>query len=181
MLLFFLEANQMEVAKLKLKIGEHEFEAEGPAESVQAQFEAFKELIATVPTVKGAEPECTDEKPSAKNTSFPTLQLEKITEVNDRIVSLTVSPNDTEEALLLILLGHRIFRESDSVTGSAIMSGLRQSGHPVTRIDRMLDQLSEKRDVITVGVHRARRYRLTNQGMRRAQDVAKSYIATLPE
>src|ERR1700678_1882282 len=34
--------------KLKIKIGEHEFEAEGPADGVQSQFAACKELIGSV-------------------------------------------------------------------------------------------------------------------------------------
>lgn len=36
----------MEITKLKMKIGEHEFEAEGPTEVVQTQFAAFREDVA---------------------------------------------------------------------------------------------------------------------------------------
>ena len=35
--------------RLKMKVGDHEFEAEGPAEIVQAQLALFKEMIAAVP------------------------------------------------------------------------------------------------------------------------------------
>ncbi len=35
--------------KLKIKVGEFEFDAEGPVEVVQAQFAAFKELISELP------------------------------------------------------------------------------------------------------------------------------------
>ena len=43
--------------KLKIKIGTHEFEAEGPAEAVKEQFEAFKELIQTLPAQPPSAPD----------------------------------------------------------------------------------------------------------------------------
>src|SRR5438477_7666462 len=36
----------METMRVKLKVGEHEFEAEGPIEAVQSQLATWKELIA---------------------------------------------------------------------------------------------------------------------------------------
>ena len=39
----------MENTRIKIKIGNHEFEAEGPSKIVQEQFEAFKQLIASTP------------------------------------------------------------------------------------------------------------------------------------
>ncbi len=35
--------------RLKIKIGQHEFEAEGPADVVREQFQVFKDLIASAP------------------------------------------------------------------------------------------------------------------------------------
>ena len=35
----------MDTAKVRMKIGDHEFEAEGASEIVQAQFMAFRELL----------------------------------------------------------------------------------------------------------------------------------------
>ena len=37
--------------KLKIKIGEHEFEAEGPVDIVQSQLAAFTELVSKLPVV----------------------------------------------------------------------------------------------------------------------------------
>src|SRR4051812_47420185 len=39
----------MDITKVRFKVGAHEFEAEGPAEVVQEQLKAFKELIAAAP------------------------------------------------------------------------------------------------------------------------------------
>ena len=62
-------------SRLKIKIGDHEFEAEGPAETVQAQFRVFKELIAK--ERKGLEPgEPLQPPPVPKNNSQ--LRLDSI-------------------------------------------------------------------------------------------------------
>jgi hypothetical protein len=45
--------------KIKIRVGDHEFEAEGPVGTVQAQFEAFKELISSVPRISVTPPFCT--------------------------------------------------------------------------------------------------------------------------
>jgi hypothetical protein len=42
-----------------------------------------------------------------------------------------------------------------------------------------LDKMTDACDVITVGTNRARRYRLTNQGFAKAQDLAMDLVATL--
>src|SRR5258708_14663815 len=39
----------MEAFKIRVKVGDHEFEAEGPQEAVERQFETFKELVSGVP------------------------------------------------------------------------------------------------------------------------------------
>ena len=79
------------------------------------------------------------------------LQLEKIMRGDGRVVSLTAQARDISDAVLLVLLGQRHFRASDSVTGYEIMNGLRQSGHAVPRADRVLANLRTSGDVIILG------------------------------
>lgn len=161
----------MDPTKLKIKIGEHEFEAEGSAELVQTQFAAFRDLvtnIATRPTVPVAPP-----MPTGNGNNKPTeLMLDKIMKADDRIVSLTVRGDSLDDEILLVLLGQKNLRNNDSVTGGEITDGLRQTGRTVTRIDYQLDKLTDAADVITIGTHRARRYRLSNKGFARAQEIA---------
>ena len=45
--------------RLKIKIGEHEFEADGPVDAVKSQFEAFKELITSLTAQKQTNPSAT--------------------------------------------------------------------------------------------------------------------------
>ncbi|HKT88117.1 MAG TPA: hypothetical protein VJQ59_06760 [Candidatus Sulfotelmatobacter sp.] len=173
----------MDNYKLKIRIGSHEFEAEGPVSVVQAQFEAFKELIASRQfdnaSITPIDPaQYTTE--TNINAVEPALTLDKITRIDERIVSLTARPETIEDAALVILLGQRTFRSNDSVTGSEVIDGLRQSGLAVSRVDWRLEKLASQGLIIKIGSNRASRYRLTNQGVNKAQAVARALISLVP-
>ena len=127
----------MDRYRLKIKVGTHEFEAEGPTNVVQMQFEAFKELIASLPSVNADTNQIDfahNVTEATDNAREPTLSLDKVTRIDERVVSLTARPETVEDALLVILLGQRTFRSNDSVTGSEVIDGLRQPGFTVSRV-----------------------------------------------
>jgi hypothetical protein len=173
----------METSRIKIKIGEHEFEAEGPAELVKEQFETFKDIISKVPSITAQE-----QNQKAVNTiiqqldtdGIPLLKFEKIMHVSGRIVSLTALPTTTQDAALLIILGNKELRDNPSVTGQEIGDGLAQSGRPVPRVDRIMEEAIQGAFVIKTGVKRATRYRLTNQGLVKARRLASELLATVP-
>jgi hypothetical protein len=173
----------MDATRIKIKLGEHEFEAEGPADMVQSQFAAFKELISNMPQQmpksNGTPTPKPQEEPEVK-TSSAHIPLEKILHVNGRVVSLTALPSSTEDAALLIMLGHKDMRNNVSVTGQEIGDGLAQSGRPVLRVDRLLDKAIEGALVLKSGIRRGTRYRLTNQGHAKALQIARDLVASLP-
>lgn len=170
----------MDIAKIRMKIGEFEFEAEGSEASVQAQLEAFKSLIGSI-----------DVKPAPSET-YPLPQpvlsigdalhvsLERIMRVQGRIVSLTAIPSTSEDAALLVMLGNKDMRNNESVTGGEVGDGLAQSGRPVGRVDRVMEKLIGEAYVLKSGFRRATRYRLSNMGHQKALAVARELIATLP-
>ena len=80
---------------------------------------------------------------------------------------------------LAILLGQQLLRNNTKVMGSEIMAGLRRSGVSISRADYVLRNLIVDACVTATGYHRRRRYRLTNRGIDRAQEVARSLAATL--
>lgn len=175
----------MDNYKLKIRLGDHEFEAEGPVDVVQAQFAEFRDLLNSLPAKK--EPDQVSlplqDDPMAEQVSkvpTPHLHLEKILKVEGRKVSLTAQCETVEEAVLLILLGQMEFRGSQEVTGAEIMDGLKQSGWVMERIDKTLDKLSREGNVHTMGINRGRRYRLTNLGKRTALGFADELLKTVP-
>jgi hypothetical protein len=169
----------MEPYRLKLKVGNHEFDAEGPVEAVQSQFEAWKELIAIAPRQKDDTPASGGQQEKIADGDSPTLPLDKIMRIEERIISLTAPPELAPEAALLILFGQRQFRSNESVTGNEMMSGLQQSGFRMARVDRILDNLASDGLVIRSGQHRGTRYRLSNTGLTRAQGIARDVLARI--
>ncbi|HXX21115.1 MAG TPA: hypothetical protein VEJ46_17065 [Candidatus Acidoferrum sp.] len=167
----------MDTQKLKIKIGEHEFEAEGPVEVVQAQFAAFKELIASATTVsrKAQEQKSEPAQPAANGSSQ--VLLERIVRVDGRIISLTARTGSIADAIILILYAQKILRNNETVTSTEVVDGLKTSGHMVTRVDSTMRKLEAEGLVIKIGQRRATQYRLTNQGVTRAQEIARGVIA----
>lgn len=166
----------MDTYKLKIRIGDAEFDAEGPVDVVQAQFAAFKELMQSAPAPKA--PELPETK---QNVVAGTPALERILKHDGRVVSLTAHVTNLAEAILLVLVGQKSLRGNDTITGGEIIDGLRQSGHTVPRIDYQLDKLAADGLVIKIGEGRASRYRLTNQGAAKGLELAKAVIKTIDQ
>jgi hypothetical protein len=174
----------METSKIKIKIGEHEFEAEGPSESVQRQFDAFKEIIGTLsakPLFTAPQNTNNGLQNQGHPSSFPHVHLEHIMHGVGRIVSLTALPASTEDAALLIMLGHKDMRNNHAVTGQEIGDGLAQSGRPVPRVDRIMEKAIENAYVLKSGVKRSTRYRLTNEGLKKALGIGQELVNSLPK
>jgi len=181
--------------RMRLKIGSHEFEADGPVDVVQEQAKRFMELIAALPAERVMPPLPAHREPNAAvdallppvppqstTLSFPKIDLElnKIMKVDERIVSLTVRPKNPDDAALLLLYGQKMLRENDSVTGAEVMGGITATGGlSIGRVDRLLENLARGGDVIVVGEHRSKRYRLTNAGLNKVRQVAGELVATV--
>jgi|SRR5882724_10326405 len=177
-----------ETYRLKIKIGQHEFEAEGAPDVAQKQFQAFQELIASIPEQRVLPPTQAIAEASkaialansTSNTEAGVPDFSKIMKVEDRIVSLTVRPESLDDAVMLILLGQKELRASELSTGGEIMQGLTATGgFPITRIDKTLAKLGRAGDVIVIGEHRSKKYRLTNAGLTRVRRTANALLATV--
>jgi DNA-binding PadR family transcriptional regulator len=99
--------------------------------------------------------------------------------VNERVVSLTVRAKTFDNAILLLCYGQKILRNNDEITGAEIVEGLKQSGQLEGRTDRILDRLGSDGNVIITGEHRGKKYRITNQGLRNARQLAADLLATI--
>jgi hypothetical protein len=180
----------MELFRLRIKIGEHEFEAEGEQESVERQFALWRDLVSaapsTPPTLPSPPPGNGGNPPPIPETS-PQLGdrqaiYDKIFRRDGPVVALSVIPNgDNQEAdtALLILLGQKVYNQEDQVTGGRLKAGLEHTGLTVARPDRMFGDYMG-RNVIRSGQHRAVRYRLTIPGMARAQELAEELSKMVP-
>jgi hypothetical protein len=172
--------------RLKIKVGLHEFEAEGSPEDVREQFQAFKEMIAVVPLPPTPNPQIPatqdqnrqDTVPAKTDVPVGELPLAKIMKAETRTVSLTVRPKSLVDGIMLILLGQKLLRQNDSVTGGEILDGLKTTGGlEFGRIDRVMENIGKDGDIIVTGENRGKRYRMTNAGVAKARQLASELIA----
>ncbi len=171
-----------DTSRIRVKIGAYEFEAEGPTDIVNEQFAAFKSIIGSVPNTTDTPPPAETSQDSNNivlNTNLGSKELDRIMQVDGRVVSLTAIPQSIEDAALLVMLGHRDLRDNVTVTGQEIGDGLAQSGRTVPRVDRLMETAIEQALVLKTGVRRSTRYRLTNQGLARAVAVARELIGSV--
>jgi hypothetical protein len=188
--------------RVRIKFAEHEFEAEGPAEAVERRAEAFQQMVSPPPpppplpavlvsaveenplVISEApittEPESTaaTEKPPEPEAGPPPLQLDRIMHSRGLVLSLSVG-SKLGDAILVILLGQRVFRNNEEVRGIEIMEGLRDSGFRVTRVDTLLSRLAGQGIIIVRGKHRRRRYRLSVAGIAQAEQIARTLMVDL--
>lgn len=167
----------MDKYRLKIKIGEHEFEAEGPVEEVRSQFQSFKDIIANTPRqIDTAEKSTNRGEVRVASPGDRNAQLDKICRVDGRVVSLTVKPESEATAAILVMLGQKNYRDNETVTASQIKDGLEQSGYRPGRVDRIMQPLVDEGSVIRIGQRKGTRYRFTNQGLAKARITANEAV-----
>ena len=181
--------------RLKIQIHGNSFEAEGDAETVQEQFRAFKEMIAHTPAppvpitqsladqMKLSDDVQTAINPTVHNSSVPFNEqaLGKIMRLEARIVSLTVRPKTVQDALLLLVYGQKVLRQNELCSGGVLLSGLvTTGGYSIDRVDRLLHNMGLAGDLIVMGEHRGKKYRLSNSGFAKARQLASDLLVTVP-
>ena len=161
--------------RIKMKIGDAEFEAVGPIEEVKAQFEAFKEMVQARNNPVETKPVSQESvQPSLTSLYDPTPGMDDLFHVKGRVVSLATYPiyaskSDTD-SVLLILFGQNLLRQNSAVTGGEIVDGL---GYESPRVREALSTLASERAINITGSHRGKRYSLTNQGIDRAKKLIR--------
>lgn len=152
--------------RLRLKLADGaELEAEGTAEFVERQREAFlgpapqppaSTRAAAGPLAAGAEPR---------------IAWEAVAEIRGRDLTLRgklPSPaGELEACLVLLAAGHRLLN-TPKPTSTQLAKWLRTSGYPIGRMDRALQAAVQGGQLLSSGSRRARRYELTASGRLKA-------------
>jgi hypothetical protein len=174
--------------RLKIQIHGNLFEAEGDRETVQEQFQAFKEMVTQAPQPVTPAfrpppelPKNTPEQPTVNAfVPFNEQSLGKIMRLEAKVVSLTVRAKTVQDALLLIVYGQKVLRQNELCSGGVLLSGLVTSGgYSIDRVDRLLHNMGLAGDLIVTGEHRAKKYRLSNSGLVKVRQIAADLLATV--
>ena len=165
---------QNDLLKIRIKLGENEFEAEGPSDRVERHIATFARLMKGEPAIEPAiEAPAPETKPGGM-ALFQTIVMQQ-----GPIRFLNV-PARYPDAILLILLAQKVFRKHTEVSGAQIMEGLRRSGLKIPRADRLLQQHAKEGFVDYKGEGRSRTYSLTPKGIERAEALVSVYLPLKP-
>jgi hypothetical protein len=181
----------MEPFRLRMKIGVHEFEAEGDQESVERQFALWREMVTATPSQLPSPPP-RDPPPPGNGGLGPVLPVplggvdpsgfEKIIRRDGKSLSLSVLPhgdNRVADAALVLMIAHKAYNQLDQVGGGALLEGLQQSGYDLDRVDRAIERYIPE-FILRSGVRRAVKYRLSNPGLNRAINLARELMDMVP-
>lgn len=165
--------------RIKIKLGDAEFEAEGSEQSVQAQYELFlsalkretaKEPGTPNPKANGA----VEQERQASPSAFDETLLARIFELRqDGVIALRVLPkgNDKEaDALLLLLYGYRRLKTEEDVLATHLLRAAQHSGVAVYRPAHALAVYDQF--LIRGGQKKGSTYSLNNQGVAKAEGIA---------
>ena len=191
----------MERLKLRIKLRDCEFEADGSQAFVNEQFKAFRQLIAdmTQKSVVSALRDKADivssreplpptpfpDKPLLPENS-PDASFQKLLAWDNRTQQVTCvvlpeGPSRTANTVLLLLLGHRELRGSGEISALALNQGLKTAGFSQFRLDRIMAPYLKDLLVLRSGVGKGRRYRLTTRGLEKAQDLVQTLAKHIPD
>ena len=151
-------------SRLRIKFGEHELDAEGPIEELREHFGMFRHLVAPQADTLSTESGTLDAKSASP--------YGKMFWHRGRIYYFSV-PAKSADAVLLILFAQKKFAKNENVSGAEIMRGLRRSGIQIPRADSIINAHTRAGLVAVDGHGRKRRYRLTEQGTARADELAR--------
>ena len=163
------------MAKLKIKHGDIEFEAEGEPEDVKAQYEAFLAFAQSAP----APPKPNVNTPPSGTPLTPDAEFSLMDRIfqheKDGTVSLKVLPSGdrrSADALLLLLYGAHKVGGVENVFGTQLSKAAKISGVQIDRVDRTLEV--HKQFYVRGGLKRGATYTLNNQGYPEAERIMKS-------
>ena len=176
----------METNRIKMKIGDAEFEAEGPSEIINAQFEAFLQAVSSLPKATAAV--AVVPSPSVTAAIIPPLPMAPSAGISPEILSrvfrdngnlslaaLPHGENKEAAAMLALLYGFLKLKNENAVTGTALMKSAKISGVNFDRVDRVMS--SHQPDyVLAAGVKKARRYQLNNRGIAKAEEIINALL-----
>jgi hypothetical protein len=163
--------------RIKIKLGNAEFEAEGTEESVQSQYErflqAFERMSSKEPAVQTLQ-NGTQEPAQPTTGPFDDALLSRIFDVRqDGVVALKVLPKGQEkeaDSLLLILFGYWRLKNEERIGATQLIRAAQYSGIPVNSPAQAL--AIHDRYFIRGGQRKGTTYCLNNQGKALAEGIA---------
>jgi hypothetical protein len=163
--------------RMKVRVGQSEFEAEGDEITVNEQYRLFLDAIQGVGVNRPPSKNGRDEPTETKNreTTLDGVWARFYSLEGDSDVSLKTIPSTEDanaDAIILLLYGYLQLRETDMVGSAELLSMAKKSGVRIDRVDRNI--ASHLQYINKGGSRRGCRYSLNNQGKNYAQQLLET-------
>jgi hypothetical protein len=167
-----------ETKRIKMKIGDAEFEADVPADQVQPMYDQFLAALQNRGPAKPTAPSVPlgnlpPDPPLTPPAAFDQTMLQRVFELRaDGFVTLKLLPkgdNKEADAFLLLLFGYRRLKNEEVVLATHLLRAAELSGLSAYRPAHAL--AVHERYVIRGGQKKGSTYALNNQGVTKAEEV----------
>ncbi|OGR84450.1 MAG: hypothetical protein A3J74_09495 [Elusimicrobia bacterium RIFCSPHIGHO2_02_FULL_57_9] len=161
--------------RIRLKLpGGAEFEAEGSPEFVDRERKEFLGSLRQVPAIM----------PEAAQAPLgqPHIAWDSVTEIKDKNIQLRAKlggGRSEKDACLVLLAASQRLLNQPKPTATQLAKWLRNSGYPILRMDRSLQDAVTQGELLSSGSRRARRYELTAPGRLKAYILANQLTAAI--
>jgi hypothetical protein len=168
--------------RVRAKLFDNEFDAEGPEEVVKADYQLFVETVERL-RVAPAPPNPLKPPPvgnggETHDSEIEPAVLQRIFRVDGDQVTLRVLPQSQQreaDGVLLLLYGFRVMAQQQDVLSSRLLVAAQTSGLNVERIDRALVPYMEL--VNKGGIKAGSRWGLRNTGITRAEEIVRTAMS----
>lgn len=178
----------MDTIRIKFNVSEHNFDAEGPTDTVNALFLEWKGLVAEFSQRSGTpikrKAEGGSGSPLHPPHDYTPDQLMHIFKVDDKqdLVTIKVQPTGESrysDALLLVLYGFQRLKDQSEVVVTKLKPAVESSGFNFDRLDRLAIPYVREGYLVKGGSGKGGKYRLTNKGIARAEEMIDGFLAQL--
>jgi hypothetical protein len=163
--------------RLKVRLGSHEFEAEGTEEVVKDQFALFLTAAQSATVNVPETPSAHSSKSEGASTLGEADDIERLwnrafkrKEDQLSLHGLPETKSQNADSLVLLIYGYHELLKQDSVQSTTLMDAAKQSGLRIDRIDRNIPT-AYNQYVIRGGNGKGSRYSLNNRGLAYAQSL----------
>lgn len=158
---------------VRMKIGAHEFEAEGEKSAVEDQLRRWLEIIGNIPAATQP-PEDKQKAPvlPLQEAEVDQALLARVFKDERDMLSLRILPKTKSyaaDSLLLLLFGYQTLKQETEVLGLRLMKAGKQSGLQIDRVDRVLSLYGQYFN--KGGARKGARYSLNNRGIEKAKEL----------
>ena len=131
--------------QIRIKIGQHEFEASGDEETVKRELDRFYQVIENLggvqaPRARTPQKHTKIDKGEPEPFAIPEAHASVFAYEDKTLTLVAKLPGQNREgdAALLLLYGYREIQDLTTVPASSLLMSMKRTGYTIARVDRLI-------------------------------------------